>query len=167
MKTMTVTGKRTCLNRQLDDISKNILKNRNWPFVIDAKVNNFFSVPDCSKAADVAFIVDSSGSIGKTNWERTKRFLMRIVSKLDVGPTTTHIAAISYSTNPEIALRFNTLSGSKLNVDEVVKVLDGLRWQRGFTYIDKALEQAAQGVFTTAAGMRSNVPKVMICLIVA
>lgn len=124
-------------------------------------------MPDCSKAADVAFIVDSSGSIGKTNWERTKRFLMRIVSKLDIGPTTTHIATISYSTNPEIVLRFNSLSGSRLNVNEVVKVLDGLPWQRGFTYIDKALKQAAQGVFTTAAGMRPNVPKVDVCLIVA
>lgn len=124
------------------------------------------SVPDCRKAADVAFIVDSSGSIGKTNWERTKRFLKRIVSKLDIGPTTTHIATISYSTNPETVLRFNTLSGSRLNVNEVVKVLDGLPWQRGFTYIDKALEQAARGVFTTAAGMRSNVPKVMVCLFV-
>ena len=50
-------------------------------------------------------------------------------------------------------------------MNEVVKVLDGLPWQRGFTYIDKALEQAAQGVFTTAAGMRSNVPKVDVCLI--
>lgn len=131
-------------------------------------VNNLFisSVPDCRKAADVAFIVDSSGSIGRTNWERTKRFLKRIVSKLDIGPTTTHIATISYSTNPETVLRFNTLSGSRLNVNEVVKVLDGLPWQRGFTYIDKALEQAARGVFTTAAGMRSNVPKVMVYLFV-
>ena len=51
-------------------------------------------------------------------------------------------------------------------MDEVVKVLDGLPWQRGFTYIDKALEQAAQRVFTTAAGMRSNVPKVNVCFIV-
>ena len=64
-------------------------------------------------------------------------------------------------------LRFNSLSGSKLNVNEVVKVLDGLPWQRGFTNIDKALEQAAQGVFTTAAGMRSNVTKVDVCFIVA
>ena len=74
-------------------------------------------VPDCSKAADVAFIVDSSASIGKTNWERTKRFLMRIISKLDIGPRATHIAIISYSTNPEIVLRFNSLSGSRLNVN--------------------------------------------------
>ena len=132
--------------------------------LIPSPVFFFFSVPDCSKAADVAFIVDSSGSIGKTNWERTKRFLMRIVSKLDIGPTTTHIATISYSTNPEIVLRFNSLSGSRLNVNEVVKVLDGLPWQRGFTYIDKALEQAAERLFITAAGMRPNVPKVDICL---
>lgn len=117
-------------------------------------------VPDCRIAADIAFIVDSSGSIGKTNWERTKRFLKRIVSKLDIGPTTTHVAAISYSTNPETVMRFNTLQGSNLNVAEVNKILDGLQWQRGFTFIDKALERAAQGLFTTARGMRSNVPKI-------
>lgn len=126
-----------------------------------------FSVPDCRIAADIAFIVDSSGSIGKTNWERTKRFLKRIVSKLDIGPTTTHVAAISYSTNPETVMRFNTLQGSNLNVAEVNKILDGLQWQRGFTFIDKALERAAQGLFTTARGMRSNVPKVTVWLFVS
>ncbi|XP_027057449.1 collagen alpha-1(XII) chain-like isoform X1 [Pocillopora damicornis] len=116
-------------------------------------------VPECRKAADIAFIVDSSGSIGKTNWERTKRFLKRMVSKLDIGPSTTHVAVITYSTNPETVLRFNTLQGDRLNVAEVNNVLDGLRWQKGRTYIDKALDTAALDIFTTRRGMRSNVPK--------
>ena len=119
-----------------------------------------FTVPECRKAADIAFIVDSSGSIGKTNWERTKRFLKRMVSKLDIGPSTTHVAVITYSTNPETVLRFNTLQGDRLNVAEVNNVLDGLRWQKGRTYIDKALDTAALDIFTTRRGMRSNVPKV-------
>ena len=45
-------------------------------------------------------------------------------------------------------------------MNQVVKVLYGLPWQRGFTYIDEALEQATQEVFTTAAGMRKKVSKV-------
>ncbi|XP_022803424.1 collagen alpha-6(VI) chain-like isoform X2 [Stylophora pistillata] len=115
-------------------------------------------VPDCRKAADIAFIVDSSGSIGKTNWERTKRFLKRMVNKLDIGMSTTHVAVITYSNNPQTILRFDTLQGSSLSVAGVNNVLDGLQWQRGKTYIDKALD-AAVNVFTTGRGMRTNVPK--------
>ena len=105
---------------------------------------------------DIAFIVDSSGSIGRTNWERTKRFLKALVSRLDVSPSAAHIAAIAYSTRPEVVMRFNGVQGTS----QVNQKLDGMRFQRGFTYIDKALLLADSDLFQASTGMRSNAPKV-------
>ena len=85
-----------------------------------------------------------------------KRFVKSLVSKLDVSPSATHVAAVAYSTNPEVVMRFNTIQGT----DEVNRKIDGMRWQRGFTYTDKALFLAERALFQISTGMRSDVPKV-------
>ena len=85
-----------------------------------------------------------------------KRFLKALVSKLDVSPSSTHISAVAYSNNPEVVLRFSNPQGT----NEVNSAFDGMRWQRGFTYTDKALLLADSDLFQIANGMRSNVGKV-------
>ena len=111
---------------------------------------------DCSPLADIAFIIDSSGSIGRTNWERMKRFLKAVVSRLDVSQSATHVAAIAYSTKPVVVMRF---TGAQ-DTNEVNRLFDGMLWQRGFTYTDKALQLADTDLFQTTNGMRPNVAKV-------
>ena len=113
---------------------------------------------DCSPLVDIAFIIDSSGSIGRTNWERMKRFLKALISRLDVSPSATHVAAVAYSTNPEVVMRFS----SKQDTDEVNRLFDEMRWQRGFTYMDKALQLADNDLLQTSNGMRPNVAKVKL-----
>ena len=85
-----------------------------------------------------------------------KRFLKAIVSKLDVSPAASHISAIAYSNNPEVVYRFNSRQGTA----EVNNAFDGMRWQRGFTYTDKALLLSDSDLFQTGNGMRPNVAKV-------
>lgn len=105
---------------------------------------------------DIAFIMDSSGSIGRRNWEKLKRFVKSIVSRFDVGFSATHVAVIAYSTNPVVEMRFwNTQS-----TDEVNQVIDKIPWQRGMTYSNKALLLADRDIFTIANGMRPEAPKV-------
>lgn len=118
---------------------------------------HFFSLDkECSPLLDIAFIIDSSGSIGRMNWERTKRFVKAVISKLEVSPSAAHVAAISYSTNPRVVLRFNSFQGTL----QVNQVFDDMRWERGYTYTDKALLLADSELFQTSYGMRSNVKKV-------
>ena len=111
---------------------------------------------ECKPIADIGFVIDSSGSIGRSNWGRMKRFLKAMVSKLDVSPSATHISAIAYSNNPELVYQFNNQQG----INEVNGAFDGMRWQRGFTFTDKALLLANSDLFQTGNGMRSYVAKV-------
>ena len=121
-----------------------------------------FAETECHAVVDIAFIVDSSGSISRRNWVRMKNFLKEMTKSFQVGPDGAHVAIVAYSTKPVVSLRFSDLQGSKLNTIEVEKVINKLPHQRGFTFIDKALRKSEQEVFTVAAGMRPNVPRVCV-----
>lgn len=121
----------------------------------------FLAGNECSPILDLAFIVDSSGSIGRRNWARLKRFLMSVTSKLDVGQGKTQVSAIAYSSDPKVEYRFT----DRQSTEEVNALLEGMAWQRGYTYIDKALMLADRELFTAPSGMRSNAAKVSSHLI--
>ena len=109
--------------------------------------------------ADVAFIVDSSGSIGRRNWIKMLEFLKDMVNAFNVGPDKTHIAVLAYSTGAIVEFRFNRLTGSEVTVEGYSRLIDRIRFQRGYTFIDKALLLADREIFTTAAGMRLQLPQ--------
>ena len=110
--------------------------------------------------ADVAFIVDSSGSIGRRNWLKMLQFLKDMVKAFNVGPDKTHIAVLAYSTRAIVEFRLNRLTGSAIIEEGYYGLIDRIRFQRGYTFIDKALLLADREIFTTEAGMRPQLPQV-------
>ena len=122
----------------------------------DLFLNICSSDKECRSVVDIAFVIDSSGSVGRRDWERMKRFVKSIVSKLDVSSSATRIAAVAYSTNPEVVMLFRNFQGT----DEVNRLLDRMRWQRGLTYTDRGLLFADSRLFQLSNGMRQNVRKV-------
>ena len=110
--------------------------------------------------ADVAFLVDSSGSIGKRNWGKMLDFLKEMVKAFNVGPNKTHIAVVAYSTGAKVEFQFNKLKGSDVTVQGYERLIDRIRFQRGLTFIDKGLLLADMEIFTTASGMRPELQQV-------
>ena len=128
------------------------LLRHNWPFLPSEFV--------CNAVADVAFIVDSSGSIGRINWRKMLEFLNEMVDELNVGPDKTHIAVVAYSTRARTEFTFNRLAGSAVTKQGYATLINRIRFQRGFTFIDKGLSLAEKEIFTTATGMRPELPQV-------
>lgn len=87
-------------------------------------------------------------------------FVRDAIDAFDVSPKGSHIASVSYSTTAVVDFRFNTLLGDKLNGVELKKLVDRIRHQRGFTYIDRALKLADEDIFSDKGGMRQAVKKV-------
>ena len=55
--------------------------------------------------ADIAFVIDSSGSIKEKNkpgqpdnWETIKLFTVNVVNQMEIGPENVRVAATTYST---------------------------------------------------------------------
>lgn len=46
--------------------------------------------------ADIVFLVDSSGSVGSSNFVKTKDFVSKMIDKVDVGPDAMNVGVIRY-----------------------------------------------------------------------
>ena len=114
----------------------------------------------CRAVADVAFLVDSSGSIRWRYWVRMLQFLKDMVKAFNVGPNKTHIAIVAYSTTAVLEFKFDRLKGSQVTEAGYNSLIDRIRFQKGFTFIDKALILADKQVFIRGAGMRPELPQV-------
>ena len=47
--------------------------------------------------ADLVFILDSSGSVGRENFGKMLRFATSIVDDLNIGKNATHVAVVTFS----------------------------------------------------------------------
>lgn len=90
------------------------------------------------------------------------QFLKDMVNALNVGPNKTHIAVIAYSTSATLEFPFDELEGSDVTEEEYGRLISNIKFQRGFTFIDKALLLAEEKVFTEDAGMRPQLPQVRL-----
>ena len=110
---------------------------------------------------DTTFIIGSSGpACSASNWNRVLSFVRTLVSYFGVSPSGSHIALIRYSSDPDLVLKLNTLTGSRLSVSEVNGQVARLVCRPGFNRIDKAMDLIDKEVLTTPAGMR-DVPRVI------
>lgn len=82
-------------------------------------------------------------------------FIQTLVNFFDVSPAGGRIALLQYSTNANVVLKFNTLTGRLLNGAEVVRKVGRLQCQEGLRRIDKALELADKEILTSAGGTRN------------
>ena len=126
-------------------------------------VSIFSSEEVCPIAMDTTFVIDASLCDDLGNWNRVLKFVQKLVTFFDVSQPVGRIALIPFSTNATVVLKFNTLTGSLLNGDEVNRRVGLLQCQGGSRQIDKALELANKEVLSPAGGMRdvSRVIKIL------
>ena len=114
---------------------------------------------DCMQKVDLVFVVDSSGSIGSDNFKNIVRFLMRIVERFNVGPTTTHIGLVRYSTTAFVRIRL----GSYPFKSSILGVIGGLSFETsGLTNIPDAIRLATAELMGPLS--RSDAKKLMIVI---
>ncbi|XP_042363353.1 integrin alpha-X-like [Plectropomus leopardus] len=111
------------------------------------------------RSADIAFLLDGSGSVSRLDFKTMKDFVKNLVRSL--LPLDTKFAIAQFSANPKVEYFFNTFfSGTQSwekKVDEITQL-------RGSTYTAEAIEFVVQNVFTSTAGARPNVKKVLIVI---
>ena len=113
--------------------------------------------PPCSTPVDLAFIIDSSGSIGRTNYKKQKNFVKEVAKTFGLSPNGSRAAMVLYSNSASVKARFGQYSDPK----EFGGAVDSLPYERGLTRIDKALDLTAKDIF---AQSRSGVPKIAMLI---
>ena len=107
---------------------------------------------------DLGLILDSSWSIGERNWIRLINFAKILVEQFNVSRDGTHVAAMVYGNRPQMVLRFSDSESASQN--DVARILDGLPYNGGRTFIEQALIMARLVMFSTDNGMRTEATKV-------
>ena len=91
----------------------------------------------------MAFIVDTSGSVGRRNFPNEIYFVNGVAKNLGLAPGQSQAAIVVYSTSASVEARF----GQYATTEEFDKALYWLPWYGGKTRIDRALDVAATEVF--------------------
>ncbi|CAN0001303.1 unnamed protein product [Lampetra planeri] len=114
----------------------------------------------CSKArGDIVFLIDGSTSIGLENFALVRQFLHRIASSFPtIGPDTTQVAVVQYSTDPRKEFMLNEYRDREL----LLQAIRSLPYMGGNTRTGRAIEFALSTIFLRDAGMRADTPNLLI-----
>uniref|UniRef100_A0A8C4UJT5 von Willebrand factor A domain containing 2 n=1 Tax=Falco tinnunculus TaxID=100819 RepID=A0A8C4UJT5_FALTI len=112
----------------------------------------------CSASLDVLFLLDSSYSIGKGSFERSKHFVGKLCDALDIRPDRVHVGVIQFSSIPHLEFPLD-LYLTKQEVKENEK----LTFKGGSTETGRALKYILHKGFP--GGRNSSVPKVLIIIL--
>ena len=114
----------------------------------------------CEVPVDIAFLLDSSASLGERGYQKMKDFVKAVANTFEIGPMTTCAGVIIYGTDAITAVRFADASNNVI----FNAAVDTMPYLRGETRIDKALHLAHSELLSHRRGARKGVAKVVIVL---
>ncbi|KAM4705020.1 uncharacterized protein WCC33_009854 [Rhinophrynus dorsalis] len=109
---------------------------------------------------DLVFIVDGSWSVGYTNFDTAKNWLINITSSFDISPSYTQVAVVQYSdfTRLEFPL------GQHRSNQQLISALKSMKYLGGNTQTGRAIKFATENVFPSS--QRTHVAKNRIVIVV-
>ncbi|XP_053401477.1 uncharacterized protein LOC123550590 isoform X2 [Mercenaria mercenaria] len=111
-----------------------------------------------TEPADIVFILDASGSVGATNFNKMLEFVKKLVDGFPVGPTETHIGLITFDSKTYLQFHLNKY----MDKASIKKAVTSTRYTSGTTHTSDAIKYARQTAFSTQNGMRPNAAKIAI-----
>uniref|UniRef100_A0A667XRH9 VWFA domain-containing protein n=1 Tax=Myripristis murdjan TaxID=586833 RepID=A0A667XRH9_9TELE len=99
---------------------------------------------------DLAFILDTSSSVGKENFEKIRQWVANLVESFDIGPDKTRVAVVRYSDRPTI--EFNL--GRHKTLEDVKRAARNIRYLGGNTMTGDAISYTTENIFTERNGAR-------------
>lgn len=104
--------------------------------------------------ADIAFLVDASGSVGLDNVDKMKEFVYSVVEKLSIGRTDDRVGLVSYSSDPQLGFHLDSFFTKK----DINNAISAMQYRYGSTNTAAGLKMVRQEIFNIQNGDRSNVP---------
>jgi collagen type VI alpha len=103
--------------------------------------------------------MDSSGSVGDSNWQLVLQFVKNVVENLDIGSHSTHVGAITYGNRATPNFYLDTYN----NKEDIKNALSDIRWKDQETNTSGAIWTMMQ-MFTRELGDRRKAPNVGIVI---
>ncbi|CAM9132728.1 unnamed protein product, partial [Bubo scandiacus] len=117
------------------------------------------TLPACPRgASDIVFLVDGSGSIAASDFERMKTFITQVMSRFE--STDTHFALMQFSSTSTLHFDFATFA--QLSPAERVKEVQHITQSRETTCTASAIRTVVRDLFTLRKGAREGAHRILI-----
>ena len=73
---------------------------------------------------DLAFVLDSAGTVYRERWHYVTRFVINIVQQLDVGPNRTRVSVIIWSDTAHVAFELNQFTSRQDVIQVTFTIVD-------------------------------------------
>ncbi|XP_011486279.1 von Willebrand factor A domain-containing protein 2 [Oryzias latipes] len=123
------------------------------------KISSAADMMQCSSAMDILFLMDSSYSMGKGSFERSKHFAVKLSQALDIGPDKVRVGLIQFGSVPRLEFSLDSFS----NKQELKKHMKKISFRGGGTQTGLALKYILRKGFPGGRNS-SSVPRIAILL---
>jgi Mg-chelatase subunit ChlD len=113
-----------------------------------------------SDPADVVFLLDRSGSVGKSAFQTELQFIAEFAKHYVIGPRNVQIGVVTFSGSPTKVFDLKSIH----DINELEKKLMNIKYIFNGTHTSTALKFVRENSFSTAAGDRPNVPNFLIVI---
>jgi len=80
---------------------------------------NILVILECSAAADIIFVLDSSGSVGQDNFYRVLNFTYEIIDGLDIDNGNFRVGVITFSDDSRIDIQLDEFD-TKADIEQAL-----------------------------------------------
>ena len=123
------------------------------------KISLFIAAPRCDQE-DIVFLVDSSGSIQKNNWQTIQDFIKNIVRDYTIGLYNVRIGLAIFGNDVQPIFQLNTYSTQY----EILNAIDGIPFLDQTTNTAAAIRYMRTTMFTPQNGDRYSAPNSVIII---
>ncbi|XP_069625236.1 vitrin [Ranitomeya imitator] len=111
----------------------------------------------CLNAADIAFVIDGSSSVGTGNFRTVLQFIANITSEFEISDTDTRIGAVQYTYEQRLEFGFDKYSTKQDLVNAIMRI----GYWSGGTSTGAAITYASEQLFSKS---KPNKRKIMIVI---
>ncbi|KAK3102756.1 hypothetical protein FSP39_013676 [Pinctada imbricata] len=108
--------------------------------------------------ADIAFLLDSSGSISTLNFRLMLSFVSLLISKYDLGDPSLQTSVVSFSTNAIVHFDLNDFTSTY----DALSFISGISPMQQNTYTDRGIRIIREQVFNSSLGDREENPNILV-----
>lgn len=112
----------------------------------------------CPAKADIAFVLDASGSVGAQDFRRVKHFVTKVIDELAIGYDVARVGAVSYSSRSYMGFYMDEYHTK----EEISNAIASLGYEYGNTNTAAGLRMARTRILTEKKGDRANVKNFVV-----
>ena len=111
---------------------------------------------------DLIFVLDSSGSVGSSDYQRVREFVKNFIMSISIGQDEDQVGVIIFSSDAQVVFNLNTYQ----NQAQLLSAISSIPYISGSTNTAAALRQLIDEGFTEGGGARLDSKTVLRIAIV-